>query len=94
METMQSSPRRWQDLPPAQRSAVSIIGMIQVALFLAAQIDMIFRPADQVRGKKLYWRLAAFINFFGPLAYFIFGIRRSSGDSLAAEEVDTLDLAA
>ena len=78
---MNQSRKRWQDLSPAQRTAITVVGFIQFLLLVAAQIDLTVRPAEQVRGKKGYWRLAALINFWGPLAYFIFGIRR--GPALA-----------
>ena len=73
---MNQSRKRWRDMSPAQRAAISIVGLIQFLLLVAAQIDLTVRPAEQVRGKKIYWRLGALINFWGPLAYFIFGIRR------------------
>jgi hypothetical protein len=41
-----------------------------------------------VRGSKLYWAAATFVNFVGPLAYFLFGRRRDTGASSA----DTMEL--
>ena len=78
---MNQQMKRWQDMSPGKRTVILTIGVIQLLLLLAAQFDLTFRPAEQVRGKKTYWRLGALISFWGPLAYFIFGILRG----LAAE---------
>ena len=72
---MNQQMKRWQDMSPGKRAVILTIGVIQLLLLLAAQLDLTFRPAEQVRGKKSYWRLGALISFWGPLAYFIFGIR-------------------
>ena len=82
---MNQSRKRWMNMSPAQRTAITIVGFIQFLMLVAAQIDLTIRPAEQVRGKKGYWRLAALINFWGPLAYFIFGIRRGESQGSALE---------
>ena len=55
------------------RRFIVLTGAIQVALNIAAQVDITRRPASQVRGPKAGWRLASLINFFGPVAYFRWG---------------------
>jgi hypothetical protein len=72
-------------MSPAQRTALTIVGIIQFLMLVAAQIDLTIRPAEQIRGKKGYWRLGALINFWGPLAYFIFGIKRGAALEPVAE---------
>ena len=68
--------KRWSELPPRQRSAIVAVGVVQVALQIAALIDLWRRPREQVRGSKPLWTALSFLNFFGPLAYFKFGRRR------------------
>lgn len=68
--------RSWQDLDPRSRRLLGIAGVVQVALFAAAQIDLARRPSSAVRGPKWAWRLGSFVNFLGPLAYFGWGQRR------------------
>jgi hypothetical protein len=51
--------------------------VLQLLLAAAALLDLRRRPSDQVRGSKKLWAAAAFVNFVGPLAYFMFGRRRS-----------------
>jgi hypothetical protein len=57
--------------------------LVQLGLLTAAQIDLLRRPAERVRGSKWGWRAATLVNFAGPLAYFFFGRRRQGS-------VDTL----
>jgi len=65
--------KRWGDMTTRQRAGFVLLGMIQVALLAAALLDIRRRSADELNGSKRLWTLAAFVNFIGPLAYFIFG---------------------
>ena len=65
--------RRFSDLSPVQRVFVVVVGSVQLALNLAAQLDITRRPASAIRGPKIRWRLISMINIFGPLAYFRWG---------------------
>lgn len=69
------SGRRWADLSPRTRAAVMALGAVQVALGLAAQIDITRRSSGQIRGAPWRWRLVSLINVVGPLTYFRFGRR-------------------
>ena len=68
--------KQWGDLTTAQQAGLVLVGVIQVALLAAALIDIRRRSADELNGSKRLWTLAAFVNFIGPLAYFIFGRKR------------------
>jgi len=68
--------KRWSDLTPAQRGAISVAAVVQVALLVAALVDLRRRPARKVRGSKALWTAASFVNYVGPIAYFLFGRRR------------------
>jgi hypothetical protein len=56
---------------------VVALGVVELALLLAAQVDLTRRRPDEVQGPKYLWRLVALVNFFGPLAYFWRGRVRS-----------------
>jgi len=76
--------RRWEDLPAGTRRGLGIAASIQLALFVSALIDLVRRPASQVRGgRKWAWVPVLFVNFVGPIAYFAFG-RRDADDEIAA----------
>jgi hypothetical protein len=67
--------KRFRDLPPAVRKLVIALGVVQVSLNLAAQVDISRRSRDEIRGSKLRWRLISLINIAGPLTYFRRGRR-------------------
>lgn len=69
------SRRRWSELSPAQRSAIVVLGTVQLSLQAAALRDLRRRPARDVRGPKPAWVAASFINFAGPIAYLRWGRR-------------------
>ena len=63
----------WSDLSPSQRLATVLAATLQIALLVAALVDIAQRPAKAIRGSKGMWAAIAFINFVGPLAYFLWG---------------------
>jgi hypothetical protein len=68
--------RSWNELSPLARNFVAVSGLVQVGLFIAAQVDLARRPAEQVVGSKARWRMIAFLNFIGPAVYFWRGRRK------------------
>ena len=68
---------KWNELTPIQQATIAGVGLFQVLLLIAALVDLRRRPAAQINGNKKLWTLAAFINFVGPVAYFVFGRKRS-----------------
>jgi hypothetical protein len=68
---------RWSKLSPLQRTGTALTILIQVSLLVAALIDLRRRPAAQIRGKKWFWALVVFINWIGPISYFLFARLRS-----------------
>ena len=65
--------RRFTDLSPRTRGAFVALGTVQVALNVAAQIDITRRPVGQVRGSKLGWRLVSLIDISRPTRLFQVG---------------------
>ncbi len=68
--------RQWGDLSPQKRATVGAVGLVQFMLLAAALIDIRRRPAEQIKGSKKLWTLVAFINFIGPITYFVLGRKR------------------
>ncbi len=80
---LSSSPgrRSWRDLPARTRGGLQLAAAVQMALLFAALIDLARRPAHQIRGgRKRVWFPVLFVNFIGPLIYFIVG--RVRGDDI------------
>lgn len=67
--------KKWQDLSRGQQAAVAVVGVVEVVLTTVALVDLVRRPAEQVRGPKLAWALASFVQPVGPIAYLALGRR-------------------
>jgi Phospholipase_D-nuclease N-terminal len=69
--------RRWSELTARQQAAVLTLASVQLSLAATAWADLATRPAAEVNGSKARWALLIGVNFFGPLAYFRWGRRRT-----------------
>ena len=74
--TMSLQNKRWSDLTSAQKASVILLGVVQLALLAAALVDISRRAADEINGSKKVWAAISFINFVGPIAYFVYGRKR------------------
>jgi hypothetical protein len=70
---MATYPLKKKELKPAQKAVFAPLGVIQFVLLVAALADIRRRPADKIKGSKRFWTAVAFVNFVGPIAYFLFG---------------------
>ena len=68
--------KEWKDLSARQKRGIVLSGTVQFALMAAALLDIYRRPEEEIRGNKVLWALASFVNFVGPISYFLFGRRR------------------
>ncbi|OZD56025.1 PLD nuclease N-terminal domain-containing protein [Rhodococcus sp. 06-1460-1B] len=58
-----------------RRRGIVVLGTVQLAMALAAWLDLALRSSRQVSGSKRLWAAVICVNFFGPIAYFFFGRR-------------------
>lgn len=68
--------KKWDDLSARQKWAILLSIAVQLGLLAAALADIYRRPAGEIRGGKRLWTAAAFVNYVGPISYFLFGRRR------------------
>lgn len=68
--------KRWDELSGVQKGAIVLAGVVQLGLLMAALVDIYRRPAGEILGAKRVWTAAAFINYVGPISYFLFGRKR------------------
>jgi hypothetical protein len=61
------------ELPPAKRCVAVAAIALQLGLFVAAELDIHRRCANEIRGSKARWRLICLLNFIGPISYFRWG---------------------
>ncbi len=73
---MRMTRKKWTDLDNRERGAVIGLGAAQLLLIGAALRDLRRRPAAEIRGSKRLWTPVVFLNFVGPIAYFLFGRKR------------------
>lgn len=66
----------WSELTSGQRTAVLVLGSVQLALAATAWSDLARRPAREVNGRKAVWAAVIAVNWIGPLAWFRWGRRR------------------
>ncbi|MGW5073454.1 PLDc N-terminal domain-containing protein [Rhodococcus sp. NPDC004095] len=64
-------------LDPRLRVPIAVAAAIQIALTGAALLDIRRRDPNTIRGSKKAWTAASFVNFLGPIAYFVYGRRRA-----------------
>jgi hypothetical protein len=68
--------KRWDELSSVQKGTIVLTGAVQLGLLVAALVDIYRRPVGEIRGGKRLWVAAAFINYVGPISYFLFGRKR------------------
>lgn len=74
-DDLMADKKKWSDLTGAQQAGVGLLGIVQLGLLVAVQVDLTRRTDEQVNGPKAMWRAIALINLIGPLAYFAVGRR-------------------
>ncbi|MFE3291850.1 hypothetical protein [Rhodococcus sp. NPDC059234] len=67
--------KKWSELGPRTRQAIVALGIVEVVMLIATQVDISRRPDELIRGPKKLWRALAFVNILGPVAYFVRGRR-------------------
>jgi len=68
--------KQWKDLTVAQKRSLVLLGALQLVLLAAALIDIRRRPTEAINGSKRLWTAVVFVNFIGPISYFLFGRKR------------------
>ena len=64
-----------KDMSGREKKGIGVLAAIQFLLAGAALLDIWRRPKNTVRGNRALRSAACGINFFGPVAYFLFGRR-------------------
>jgi hypothetical protein len=67
--------RQWSDLSSTQQKAILVAGIVELGLTTRAVRDLARRPGEQVRGPKILWLAACFVQPVGPIAYLALGRR-------------------
>jgi hypothetical protein len=70
--------KQWKELSATTRMRIVVMGIVQFVLLAAALWDIRRRPAEAINGSKKLWYALAFVNFVGPIAYFVVGRKQGA----------------
>jgi hypothetical protein len=68
--------KAWSEYSRAARVAMVVGALVELAVTSAALRDLSRRPATQVRGPKMLWRLGVLVQPVGSPLYLLVGRRR------------------
>ena len=71
---MARSKKGFAEYSTAKQASIAVLGAVSLGLVAAAERDIQHRPASQVRGSRMLWRLVC-LNALGALGYFWWGRR-------------------
>ena len=71
---MLRSKKKLSEYSPAGQLWIAAVFIVSLGLVVAGERDIQRRPGEQVRGSKLFWRLAC-LNALGAASYFRWGRR-------------------
>jgi hypothetical protein len=70
--------KHFKEYSRAQQLWIAVLFAVSLGVVGAAERDIQLRPADQVRGRKLLWRLVC-LNALGAASYFRWGRATQAG---------------
>jgi hypothetical protein len=73
---MSRAKKKFREYPPAKQVWIAVLFAVSLGLVASSERDIRRRPADQVRGSKMLWRLVC-TNALGAASYFRWGRRRA-----------------
>jgi hypothetical protein len=73
------SKKKLGERSPIVRFLLAVVFLAALVLVAAGERDIQRRPAEQVRGSKLFWRVVS-LNALGAASYFRWGRRPASGN--------------
>ncbi|WP_066518631.1 PLDc N-terminal domain-containing protein [Curtobacterium ammoniigenes] len=73
---MARTKQKFSDLDGSAQAGITLLGIGQVALAVAAFIGLARTPKRRVRGPKAVWIPVILVNWIGPIAFFLVGRKR------------------
>ena len=80
---MSRSKKKFSEYSLAKQLWIGVVFLTSLGLVAAVERDLQRRPAEQVRGSKLLWRLVC-LNALGAASYLRWGRRPAASDTAAA----------
>ena len=86
--------KRWADFSALSKLGITVLCILQVSLLIFALWDIAHRPPEKIRGNKQMWTALAFINWIGPIVYFVYGRKGTKNLCNSVFDPDTIMLVA
>jgi hypothetical protein len=67
------SPVPWKNLSGPKKVGSIVAAVVQFTLLGLALWDLRHRRPEEIKGPKRMWQALVFINYIGPLSYFLVG---------------------
>lgn len=68
--------RTWSELSTPAKAGVVTLAAVEAVVTTIAARDLSGRTDEQVNGPRWLWKIAFFVQPFGPLGYLILGRKR------------------
>lgn len=67
--------KKWSELTGSQQRGIVALAVVEVVATTIAAVDLVRRPAAEIRGSKLAWAAGLLVQPVGPVAYLALGRR-------------------
>lgn len=78
--------KKWREMSTPRKVGTMLMTIAQFTLLAFALADIRKRPAEQINGSKKLWTAIVFINWIGPIAYFVKGRKQLSADQVSVAD--------
>lgn len=68
--------RKWSELSTPAKAGVVTLAAVEAVVTTIAARDLSGRTDDQVNGPRWLWKIAFFVQPFGPIGYLVLGRKR------------------
>lgn len=68
--------KKFSELTRSAQLSIIAAAAVQLVLFGTALRDISKRESSQINGPKIVWVATSFVNFIGPISYFVFGRKK------------------
>lgn len=81
------------DLDPGAWVLLGLLAAVQLGLLLAGLITVLRTPAERLTAPKVVWALICFVQFVGPIVFFVAGRKPApaAAPAPAADQASVVD---
>ncbi|MFA7324804.1 MAG: PLDc N-terminal domain-containing protein [Candidatus Nanopelagicales bacterium] len=68
--------KQWSDFTKGQQRAIIVGATVEFIMTSIAIVDLVRRPASEIRGPRGLWLLGVWVQPIGPIAYLALGRKK------------------